>query len=204
QTIPRIYELSDRGAAYETALDAAGQALLAGGIAALPAEGLYGLHVDGARPVALERLRRLKGSPPERAFIVLLGSPEQIPLFAAELPGRAGELVQEAWPGPLTLVLPAAGWVPPELCREGRVALRCPASRLLRDLALLLPGFLVSTSANQAGFPAPKRIQEIAEEILEECAVAVDGGVLPGEGSTLVRPEADGRLTILRQGLWRS
>ncbi|MFH1144119.1 MAG: hypothetical protein V1774_06215, partial [Candidatus Eisenbacteria bacterium] len=56
QTIPRIYELSDRGAAYETALDAAGQALLAGGIAALPAEGLYGLHVDGARAVALDRL----------------------------------------------------------------------------------------------------------------------------------------------------
>jgi L-threonylcarbamoyladenylate synthase len=184
-------------------LVAAADALLAGGIAILPAEGLYGLHADGSHREALALIRALKGSPAGRGFIVLLGSPDQVGAYASGLPGVAAELIREAWPGPLTLILPAADTLPPELRPDGNVAVRCPGISLLREIALLLPGPLISTSANRSGEIPPQRLEKIEAEIVSACALAVDGGVLAGEASTVVRPEPGGGLTILRQGLWR-
>lgn len=111
--------------------------------------------------------------------------------------------MREAWPGPLTLVLPASGKLPEELTRDGRAALRCPGSLLLRELALSLSAPILSTSANRAGGKAPARLAEIEPELLKACDLAVDAGTLCGQGSTIARPEAGGSLTILRPGLWK-
>lgn len=150
----------------------------------------------------MESLRRLKRALLPRGFIVLVGSLDQAGVLVAGLPGRAAELARQAWPGPLTLVLPASAAVPEILRPDGLIALRCPARRLLRELALAIPGALVTTSANAAGALAPRTLEEVDPAILAGCAIAVDGGELAGEPSTVVRPEADGRITVLRRGLW--
>ena len=202
--IPRIVSLSGGEEPYREALETAGTALRAGGIALLPAEGLYGLHADAFRTEALERLNRLKAAPPGRPYVLLAGSIEQAEKFVREWPGRAAEIADAYWPGRVTLVLPAAQVVPGALAPDGRVALRCPGARMLRDLALLIDGALVSTSANTAGAPPPRALPEVEEAILAGCDVAVDAGPLSGEASAIVRPETDGRVTVLRGRLPRA
>ncbi|MFC1572417.1 L-threonylcarbamoyladenylate synthase [Candidatus Eisenbacteria bacterium] len=195
-------------------LDTLIEVLSSGGLALLPAEGLYGLHVchkpasdmpGAGRPVSspLIKLRGVKGDSPGRPYIVLVGSRTEAAALTAEWPPTVTKLVSDAWPGPLTLVLPAAGDVAPELTRHGSIAIRCPGSLLLRTLADRLGGQLLSTSANRAGQPPPAKIQDVTLEIQEACDIIVDGGELPGTGSTLARVETDGALTILRPGLWK-
>jgi len=197
-----VHRLGEDPAGRAAALDAAVEALLSGGVALLPAEGLYGLHAAALRPGAAGRLAALKGGPP-RPFILLVGAPAHALALVDSLPGPAAALIEREWPGPLTLLLPASPLVPGDLCRDGLVALRCPGQPFLRELLLLLSEPLLSTSANRAGSPAPRSLAEVAGEILRGCDVAVDGGELSGEGSTVARPETSGALTILRRGQWR-
>jgi len=201
-TPPQVIELREDSDSQARALSAAARALLRGELVLLPAEGLYGLHAAVLAQGALERLVRLKRTPAGRGFILLVGTPEQAGRLAARLPGVAAELIGRAWPGPLTLLLPATSAVPPALQPEGLVALRCPGSPLLRELALSLPSPLVSSSANSSGAPPPASLAQITPEIRESCRVVIDGGTLSGRGSTVVRPEEDGRVTLLRPGLW--
>ncbi len=199
---PQIPPLGDK------LLRAAAACLESGGIALLPAEGLYGLHVcvgsesSGLVAARVDRLRAIKGDPPGRPYILLIGAPEGVNRLAAQLPLGAPELIAEAWPGPLTLILPAAAGLHPDLVKAGRVAVRCPGNRLLRELALRLPGPLLTTSANRAGEAAPAAMTEVSPEVMVACDLAVDQGRLAGRGSTLAEIGPDGRPVILRPGLW--
>jgi L-threonylcarbamoyladenylate synthase len=175
--------------------------LESGGLVLLPAEGLYGLHVVARLGGARERLRRTKGDPSSRPYIVLVGSYDEARPWVGEVSAAARRQIGNAWPGPLTLVLPAAPDAPRDLVRSGEIAVRCPGTRFLRALASAAGG-LLSTSANRSGQPPPADLGAVAPEILEACDFAVDGGALCGVGSTLARPEADGSLTVLREGLW--
>lgn len=201
--MPELLRLGADAESHAAALEAAREALLAGAVALLPSEGLYGLHAVAFAAEAVARVRAIKQDPAPRPFILLVGTLEHALALVAELPGPAATLMREAWPGPLTLLLPAGAALPPALCSEGRVALRCPGSRFLRDLALALPAPLLSTSANRAGRPAPASLEAVDPAVRAACAVVVDGGPLAGLGSTLARPERDGRLTVLREGLWK-
>ena len=59
------------------------------GIAVLPAEGVYGLHVRPDRPRALERLRALKPRAEDRGWIGLLAEPDSLARYAATVSTRA-------------------------------------------------------------------------------------------------------------------
>jgi tRNA threonylcarbamoyl adenosine modification protein (Sua5/YciO/YrdC/YwlC family) len=202
----RVHRLDGSIETRARALDAARSALGRGEIALLPAEGLYGLHASAHAAASLERLRALKAGPAAgqvvRPFILLIGAPAHALPLVSSLPGCAPAILERVWPAPLTLLLPASDRVAPSLVQDGMVALRCPGQRFLRELLLLLPEPLASTSANRAGEPAPARFESILPDLLAGCGIAVDDGPLAGTGSTIARPEPDGRLTILRAGLW--
>lgn len=187
---------------YAAALERAHEILAAGGLALLPAEGLYGLHARALDPAAVGRLRRAKATPGPRAFILLIATPDHLTAWVSRLPGIAAELVAAAWPGPLTLVLPAAERLPADLCHAGQVALRCPGVRFLRELLLSLPEPLLSTSANRGGETPPAELGQVRAEMREQCDLRIGGGTLSGLGSTVLRPEDDGSLSLLRRGLW--
>jgi len=44
----------------------------------------------------------------------------------------------------------------------------------------------MATSANLPGEPDPARLEDVPEQILEGCAVAIDGGELPAVPSTVI------------------
>jgi L-threonylcarbamoyladenylate synthase len=61
----------------------------------------------------------------------------------------------------------------------------------------------VQTSANLAGGPEPRRLEEVPPELKSGADLVLDGGELPGVASTVVdlsRYEADGTWKVLREG----
>jgi len=177
----------------------AGAVLREGGIAILPAEGLYGYHVLAVSAPGLARLESLKPRGPGKGWIGLVARPADAYRWIAALPASAVALIQRHWPGPLTVVCAAGPGVPPALVGpEGSVALRCPGSDFLRDVILGAGGLVISTSANAPGAsPAPSAPSP--EEAPEGVALVVDSGLLSGMPSTVVRATTE-RLTVLRAG----
>ena len=112
-------------------------------------------------------------------------------LFSSVLPeldGRAAAAARTLLPGPLTLVLPNPGRRFPHLCgeRPDAIGVRVPA--LPAEVAALAEavGGLAMTSANLRGEPAPAALDEVPHELLEICALAVDGGRLQGAASAVI------------------
>ncbi|MBD3222314.1 threonylcarbamoyl-AMP synthase [bacterium] len=131
--------------------DAATQALADGQVVLLNTDTLPGLHARLDRPEALDRVAELKGRAPDKPLLVLASSgADALPLLA-----RTNEpcldYMRRCWPGPFTLILPGASWLPGAVrSATGTVAVRVPGRDALRQL-LTNTGPLASTSANAAG-----------------------------------------------------
>ena len=170
-----------------------------GGVALLPAEGVYGLHALAENPAAVGRLLAMKRRAPEKSFIGLIADPAEIARWSEGSP-RADELARAHWPGALTLVLRALPAVPEALRHPlGTVALRCPGNEFLRAVVAAAGGLVVSTSANESGNPAmtlPKG------PLLDLVDLVVDRGALSGTPSTVVAVDGDD-LRVLREGAVR-
>src|SRR5512132_2089700 len=180
----------------------AGETLKQGGVAILPAEGLYGYHALAASAPGIARLESLKPRGLGKGWIGLVARPGDAYRWIASLPAPAATLIHAHWPGPLTLVLDAGPSVPPALLGPGNtVALRCPGSAFLREAILAAGGLVVSTSANAPGAPPASRAP-VPESVPEGVLLVVDSGHLSGEPSTVVRAVGE-RLTVLRGGALR-
>ena len=173
----------------------AAAALRTGQIAVLPAEGVYGFHALASSEAAVMRIRAIKeGS--RAGFIGLIARPQDLERWA-RVPPEALALARAHWPGALTLILDALPAAPASLLSEdGTVALRCPGSAFLRAVVQEVGEPILSTSANRSGEPAPVRADETPSGAAD---LIVDGGVLDGRPSTLVRVGPKG-VQILRQG----
>ena len=188
------------GGSWAGAAARAAEVLDQDGIAVLPAEGVYGLHIRPDRPRALERLRALKPRASDRGWIGLLAEPDSLGRYADPVSARAQSLSREYWPGALTLVVPASPLVPATLrASDGTVALRCPGSELLRAVIRACGGLLLSTSANEPGSPAPARAEDV---VLPDVDLLIDQGPLTGLSSTIVRVEGE-VVRLLRPGAVR-
>jgi L-threonylcarbamoyladenylate synthase len=66
-----------------------------------------------------------------------------------------------------------------------------------------VPCAVLQSSANHAGGPDARTLDEIPSEIREQADLVLDGGPLPGTPSTVIdlsAYEPDGAWTILREG----
>jgi tRNA threonylcarbamoyl adenosine modification protein (Sua5/YciO/YrdC/YwlC family) len=187
------------GDPWHEAAARAAAVLGAGGVALLPAEGVYGLHALAENPAAVERLLAMKPRAPGKSFIGLIADPAEMARWS-EPSARADELARAHWPGALTIVLRALPTVPESIRhREGTVALRCPGSEFLRAVASAAGGLVISTSANEPGDPAMVRPEG---PLLHRVDLVVDQGELSGTPSTVVAVEGND-LRVLREGAVR-
>jgi L-threonylcarbamoyladenylate synthase len=155
----------------------AARLLRAGRLVAFPTETVYGLGADATDERAVAAIFAAKRRPRFNPLIAHL--PEAEAAFTVGLADeRARALAQALWPGPLTLVLPAAPGCPVSLlARAGldTVALRVPAHPLARALFEAVGRPVAGPSANVSGRVSPTT----AEHVLDELAGVIDG-VLDG------------------------
>jgi L-threonylcarbamoyladenylate synthase len=179
-------------------IDVAVEAILAGQPVILPTDTVYGLCTTAASAPAVEALYRLKGRPATQPTAILAGDVEALLESVPELPER---IVRALLPGPYTLVLPNPArrfaWLTGG--RAEAIGVRVP--ELPADAAEVLrrAGPVVATSANLAGGPDPRRLDDVPRELRDAAAAEIDGGELPGVASTVVDFTGD-EPRVLREG----
>ena len=186
-------------------LAAAAAAIARGDVVAYPTETFYGLAVAALDEAALARLLAVKGRGAEKTTSVIVADAAMAVGLCAEVPPIAARLMAAFWPGPLTLALPARAGLPAALVGDGCVAMRVSPHPLAAALVAACGGPITATSANPAGQPPARTIDEVAAAFPAGAHAAgpwlLDGGTTAGGApSTLVRVRG-ARWEVLRAGV---
>lgn len=182
-------------------VDLVAATLRAGGLVAFPTDTVYGVAASIDRPDAVSALYQVKGRPLDRPIPVLVSDRSQVARLTAEVDPAIEQVLARFWPGPLTVALPAASWIPHEIVRDsGRVGLRMPDHPLALAIIAAAGGALATTSANRSGEPAAQTVAEAAAALGDRVELLVDGGrTESGVPSTVI--VVDGRrISVARRG----
>jgi len=186
----------------DDSIEAAAAALERGELVVYPTETVYGLGADATSPQALDRLLELKMRDEGKGISLLvtdLGSAAS--LIAGPIPRGASALADAFWPGPLTLVLPAAPGVTRCLLgTTGGVGLRCSSDPICGRLLRAFGRPLTSTSANPSGLPPAKSAPEARSYFGDRVAAYVDGGPRRASSVSTVVEFRDGCAYLRRDG----
>ncbi|MGH6798555.1 MAG: L-threonylcarbamoyladenylate synthase [Roseiarcus sp.] len=184
------------------AIAAAAQCLRAGGLVAMPTETVYGLAADATSDAAVAAIYAAKARPainPLIAHVLDIETAREHAIFGSE----AEKLARAFWPGPLTLVLPAASSCRISLlARAGldSVAIRSPSHQTARALIEAVGSALAAPSANRSGSVSPTTAAHVAADLDGRVDWILDGGACRhGVESTIVACLA-GRPQLLRPG----
>jgi L-threonylcarbamoyladenylate synthase len=167
---------------------AAKEAFTSGELLAYPTEAVFGLGCDPRNEQAVLKLLELKQRPLEKGLILLAADYSQLVPFVADLkiPQDKRFSVFSHWPGPITLLLPAALSTPAWLTGgSDKIAVRVTAHEPARQLCRALGSAIVSTSANFSGEPplttAPAVRETFGERVAWVMEDAVGGATSPSK-----------------------
>ena len=175
---------------------------MSGGIVAYPTESFYGLGVDATNQEAIERLFLVKKRPPDRPVLILVSSLEMFDRCVDAPPPIARHLIEEFWPGGLTLVFKASPMIPSLLtANTAKIGIRLSSHPVATALTGALGGPITGTSANISGEQACRSGKEVMSAVGEAVDIILDGGKTPGGmGSTILDVTAKPP-KILREGM---
>jgi tRNA threonylcarbamoyl adenosine modification protein (Sua5/YciO/YrdC/YwlC family) len=172
-----------------------------GGVAVFPADTVYGLACDVHNRMAVERLYRFKRRRLDKPSAVMFFDRDLALAALPELGARTCSALERLLPGAVTVLLPNP---------EGRFPLACggdPSTFGLRvPVVPALSGVawpVLQSSANVAGGPDARRLDEVPEPIRRAADLVIDGGELPGTPSTVIdlrRYDTEGGWEIVRAG----
>jgi len=169
-----------------------------GGVAVFPSDTVYGLACDPGDPAAVERLYALKGRNTGKPSAVMFFDTALALAALPELGPRTRVLMERLLPGRVTLLLPnpRGRW---PLAGGEALGLRVPDVPALHGVGRPV----LQSSANAAGAPDARRLDEVPEAIRRGADLVIDLGELPGTPSTVIdlrRFEAAGEWVVVRSG----
>ena|SRR5436190_2779239 len=175
------------------------------GVALFPADTVYGLACTPDAPEAVDRLYRLKGRRPDKPAAVMFFDRERALAALPELGERTRAALVALLPGALTVLLPNPAARFPLACGPDPATLGLRVPSLAGDLAPLadVRRPVLQSSANLAGGPDARRIEDVPDDIRRDVDLVLDAGELPGTPSTVIDLrsfEARGERSIVREG----
>jgi len=159
-----------------------------GGLIAFRTDTFYGLGADPLNAEAVSRIKQAKGREEGKPILLLIASVADIGPLIQSKPVLLERLMKEFWPGPLTIVMPAALNLPEEItCNTGTVGLRLPGNEQARSLVEVCGGRLTATSANPSRREPATSADQAAEYFPHGVDLIVDGGeVTVTKSSTVI------------------
>lgn len=186
------------------------QAIGRGELIVLPTDTVYGVAADAFSPAAVQRLLDAKGRGRDQPPPVLVAGQPTLAALVEEIPAPVQDLIDEFWPGGLTIVLPAQPSLAWDLGETlGTVAVRMPDRRVALEL-LEETGPLAVSSANLTGKDAALTASDAEAMLGDSVSVYLDDGMSKmGIASTIVdatslvrsrQGAAEPRVRLLREG----
>jgi tRNA threonylcarbamoyl adenosine modification protein (Sua5/YciO/YrdC/YwlC family) len=173
----------------DLAVGSAVEALREGDIVGLPTDTVYGLAADPWHSGAADRLFRVKRRPRNVELVLFVDGIEQALAVSDSVPPAAMRLMEQLWPGGLTIVLPRRAGVEADLGEDdATIGLRCPDHPVPLAVARSF-GPYATTSANLHGEPPATTADGLMA--LQGVALVLDGGTCDGEPSAVVDATGD-------------
>jgi L-threonylcarbamoyladenylate synthase len=175
------------------------EVIQSGGVAAFPTDTVYGIGADPFDSRSVARLYEVKGRPTAKAIPVLLGSRLDLGKVVKEFPDWVELLIENYWPGALTIVLEMQPSIPAIVSASGTVGVRIPDHPVALGL-MQATGPLAVTSANRSGKKEASDPSTVLQELGGEIELVLDGGVTPGGQPSTVLDCTIQPPEILREG----
>ncbi len=142
----------------------------------LPTDTVYGIGADAFSPGAVRALLDAKGRDRDTPAPVLVGSVRAAQALVEDLGTYGQDLVDEFWPGALTLVCRANSTLAWDLGEtKGTVAVRMPLHQLALEL-LKETGPLAVSSANRTGAEPARTADDAEKQLGDSVEVYLDDG----------------------------
>jgi len=179
----------------------AAEVLKKGGLVAFPTETVYGLGANALDEKAVLRIFDAKNRPADNPIIVHVANRDDIYVLAEHVPQVAEKLIDEFWPGPLTLLFVKSDAVPNAVTAGlATVAVRMPSHAVAHALISEAGVPVAAPSANLAGRPSPTSAKHVMDDLSGRIEVLIDGGEIGyGVESTVLDLTTDPP-TVLRPG----
>ena len=147
-----------------------------GELVVLPTDTVYGIGADAFTPSAVSALLEAKGRGRDMPAPVLVGSVRAAQALVEDFGTYGQDLVDEFWPGALTLVCRANSTLAWDLGdAKGTVAVRMPLHQLTLEL-LKETGPLAVSSANRTGAPPARTAADAETQLGESVEIYLDDG----------------------------
>lgn len=198
-----IYDEAEASAKVDEALgkiDEAAAILANGGLVAFPTETVYGLGANAMDPKAVAGIYEAKGRPGDNPLIVHIARASNIGELTPVLTPKVIRLIDNFWPGPLTIVLKKKPEVP-DITTGGldTVAIRMPDDPIALELIKKAGCPVAAPSANISGRPSPTKGEHVIEDldgkvdailVGNDCRIGIESTVLDltGDVPTILRP----------------
>jgi L-threonylcarbamoyladenylate synthase len=163
-----------------------------GGVVAFPTETVYGLGARVFDPAAIAKIYQIKGRPSSNPLIVHIADCDQLQSLSPTLPPQAFDLIEQFWPGPLTLVLKRLERVPEIVSAHlPTIAVRMPNHPMALALIRELNEPIAAPSANRSGRASPTSAHHVREELGEDIFILDGGPCMVGLESTVLDMTCD-------------
>ena len=175
-------------------------AIRRGDLVVLPTDTVYGIGCDAFTPQAVDRLLAAKGRGRDMPVPVLVGSTSTLGGILDRLPDAARPLIENFWPGALTIVVrhpPSLAWDLGEA--RGTVAVRMPDNDVALEL-LRETGPLAVSSANRTGLSPATSADQAEEQFGAAVAVYLDAGPCAGPTPSTIVDVTSDTPRLLRAG----
>ncbi len=172
-----------------------------GGLVAFPTETVYGLGADGLNPIAVAKIFEVKKRPTFNPLILHISQKEWITKITIFNDSRINLLIDNFWPGPLTLVLKKNNIIP-DIVTAGNptVAIRMPDHPVALELIDKSERPIAAPSANMFGHLSPTLAEHVEKSLGNKVDLIIDGGKTNiGVESTIIQ-YLDGNFYLLRPG----
>ncbi len=166
-----------------------------GGIIAFPTDTVYGIGADAQNKIAVKKIYDLKGRDYRKPLILFIHDKKELGKYVKEIPAGAKRLIDEFWPGALTLIFKAKEECPIK-AEDGTIGIRIPNNKEILKILKVYKNPLATTSANPSGEAPPRSAKEIKLKV----DYVINGGKTKYNLPSTVLKVSEKPFKILRRG----
>ena len=179
----------------------AGGILRQGGLVAYPTETVYGLAASAFADGSIARVFDAKGRPHGQPLPVQIASADELETLARDIPEAAQLLLQDFFPGPLTLIFRRQPTVSLTITGGGEtVGLRMPDHPVALGVLRAFGTPVVCPSANTTGRRAAMSAADVLEDLDGRIDLILDGGPTTDRTPSTVLDVTVSPARIVREG----
>ena len=177
-----------------------------GRIVCFPSSSGYKLAADLTSPDAVINMQQAKRRVKNAPSLVLVPDETWVSRVAGEVPDCAKTLMRAFWPGPLTLLLTAGGFLPPKVVKpltkaKGWLGIRMPSDDVAQKLLQSFCRPLLVSSANLSKKHGENSVSQVRKNFGRTVDIMIDAGDLSSSSASTLVDVTQPEPSVIRAGV---